>query len=319
MNPRRLATNRLVLVSATSQHLLVERQDPSKLGRLLAADVADRWPDGGYEPADLQRWIEDLSAAPPSLVWRRRYIVLKKTPTERACLVGHLALSGPPKFGTVHMEDLFVVPERLGQGIEREALGIVLDWAMAQDEVQRVVADAPDEHNGAAQLGMGSDLGFVLDEEAGRLVRTREGWLADGPATPRKLVPQPADVAVQGIPTVAREIFERLLQEPLREADDLRRECALYLGLIETAAEKNPYVDNALGRQIAALCDALLADIDASTPEHTRRQIQAATRYFVTEDDGDSDLAIGGLDEDAAVADAVAEHLGRGDLATELA
>ncbi len=315
MNPRRLATGRLVLVSATSQHLLVEQRDAEQLGRLLAAQIPAGWPADGCDAKTLQRMHQSLSAAPADLVWRRRYIVLKSRAPVRPQLVGHVRLAGPPKFGTVHVAELSLVDEHRGQGIEREALGAIVDWVMEQDGVERITADQPED--AGASLGVWSDLSFCADEETGRVVRTREGWLADGPSTPRKLAPRPVQDAVAGIPSMATEIFERLMKEPLRDPEDMRRECALYLGMIETAAEQNPYVDNELGREIARICDALLADIDPSTPEHTRRQIQAAARYFVTEEDGDSDLAIGGLDEDAAVANAVAVHLGRGDLVTD--
>lgn len=315
MNARRLTTARLVLVAATSQHLLVERQDVAKLGRLLGAELPSGWPPPGCDANALQAILARLSAAPAEFLFRRRYILTKKTAEARPQLVGHVRLGGPPKFGTVTIEELALVDDFRGRGIEREALAIVVDWVMGQDDIERIVADQP-EDEGAA-LGVWADLNFVSDEETGRLIRTRTGWLADGPATPHKLEPRPADEPVTGIPTVARDIFDRLMTEPLRDPEDMRRECALYLGLIEHAAESNPYVDNEVGRQIARICDALLADIDASTPEHTRRQIQAAARYFVTEEDGDSDLAIGGLDEDAAVANAVAEHLGRGDLVSD--
>ena len=316
MNARRLATDRLVLVTATTQHLLVELEDVGKLGRLLTAEIPGSWPPAGCGDKDLRRILEGLHAAPAELVWRRRYIVLHKHESGRPRLVGHLRLGGPPRLGTVHLEELALVREHEGQGIEREALGIVVDWVMQQDGVERMTADAPNDPG--ADAGLWADLSFLADEETGRVMRTRQAWQADGPCTPQRLVPQPADVPIAGIPGVAREIFERLMREPLREPDDLRRECSLYLGVIETAAQTNPYVDNVLGRDIARVCDALLADVDAATPEHTRRQIQAATRYFVTEEDGDSDLAIGGLDEDAAVANAVARHLGRGDLVSDL-
>ena len=67
-----------------------------------------------------------------------------------------------------------------------------------------------------------------------------------------------------------------------------------------------------------AYARGLFDAVTDQTPEHTLRQIQAVARYFVTEEDGDSDLAIGGLDEDAAVANAIAEHLGREDLVSDL-
>ena len=315
MNPRRLTTGRLALVAATSQHVLVERQDVDKLGRLVAASVAEGWPPAGSSDDDLGRLLAALSGKPGDAVWRRRYIIAKKGDDGRPTLVGNVLLAGPPKFGTVHVVQLAVVDAWRGQGVEREALGVVIDWAMGEDAVDRITADQPEDTG--EQLGIWSDLGFSGDDETGRLVKTKAAWTEDGPCTPRKLVPRPKSEPVAGIPTLAREVFERLMTEPLRDPDDMRRECALYLQVIENAAAQNPYVDDDVGRDIARVCDALLAAIDDDTPEHTRRQIQAAARYFVTEEDGDSDLAIGGLDEDAAVTNAVAEHLGREDLVSD--
>jgi hypothetical protein len=125
-------------------------------------------------------------------------------------------------------------------------------------------------------------------------------------------------VPVAGIPKLARRVFERLLGEPLRDPEDLRREVVLYVNMLASAAADDPSVDHQLGRDIARTCEGLLMAIGDGTPEHARRQIQAAALYFVTEEDGDSDMAIGGLDEDAAVANAVALHLGRSDLVTSL-
>jgi hypothetical protein len=98
----------------------------------------------------------------------------------------------------------------------------------------------------------------------------------------------------------------------------MRHEVRDYVAMIEKTAENNPYVDDILARDIARVCEGLMEAVTEDTPELTRRQIQAAARYFVTEEDGDSDLAIGGLDEDAAVANAVAAHLGREDLLSDM-
>ena len=295
--------------------MLVEQRDAAKLGRLLAAEVPPSWPPEGCAEADLHRMHQRLASAPAELPWHRRYVVRKKTADARPQLAGHLLLAGPPKFGTVSVAQLSLCPEHGGDGLEREAMGAVLDWAMDQDGVERIATELADdaEHPGEPW----ASLGFVADPETGRCVRTRAAWLADGPVTPRALVPQPPDAPIVGIPKMAASVFDKLLGEPLREPEALRTECTEYLAMIERAAQDNPYVDHELARQIAGVCDALLAGVTATTPEHTRRQIQAAARYFVTEEDGDSDLAIGGLDEDAAVANAVAEHLGRGDLVSE--
>ena len=144
--------------------------------------------------------------------------------------------------------------------------------------------------------------------------------LEEGPASRRcpPLRPKDASEPILGLPPVAKEVFMRLVDEPLRSLDDVRHDVRQYLASIEKAAESNPYVDDILARDIARVLGGLMDAVTEDTPELALRQIQAAARYFVTEEDGDSDLAIGGLDEDAAVANAVANHLGRDDLVSDM-
>ena len=57
----------------------------------------------------------------------------------------------------------------------------------------------------------------------------------------------------------------------------------------------------------------LLSSVKDDTPDAERLAIQAAVRYFVLEDDAESDLnSVIGLDDDAEVVNAVLRHLGHG-------
>jgi hypothetical protein len=70
-------------------------------------------------------------------------------------------------------------------------------------------------------------------------------------------------------------------------------------------------VDAVLARELVSACTKLLGTANDSMPEHHRRAIQAAVRYFVIEEDADSDLAsVLGLDDDAEVVNAVLQYLG---------
>ena len=305
MDARRLSTDHLVLFSATAQHVLVELEDAGKLGRLVAASVPDGWPPPGSDEKSLRAVLDALQGKPAEIGWRRRYVVVRKGTGGRPTLAGHAGLTGRPKDGATSVE-VALLPDFDDDALRAEAIGALVDFAMADPDVERV--DAVDPGDRA--------LDRLACADEGRF--TRADWEARGPCLPRRLTPRPADAPIDGIPAVAREVFDRLVAEPLRDPADMRREVALYLEIIDNAARENPYVDNDLGRDIARVCDALLAAIGDDTPDHTRRQIQAAARYFVTEEDGDSDLVIGGLDEDAAVANAVAVHLGRRDLVSDV-
>jgi [ribosomal protein S5]-alanine N-acetyltransferase len=322
---RRLVTERLVIATATHQHLLVEQSDPAKLEPLLGARVPPEWPRDPAEAALLRETMTALHKGPQELGWWLRYVVQRRGPDGHPWLIGRVGLRGPAKDGQVHVRCM-LLPAFTGEGQLREAAGCLVDWALDHPEVQRVVAEPAVAEE--AWIQALRELGFVHesdeleDAERGvaRFVRQRAAWLQDSVALRRgaKLVPREANVPVAGIPKLARPVFERLLREPLRDPEDLRREVVLYVNMLAHTAADNPSVDPELGRDIGRTCEGLLMAIGLATPEHARRQIQAAVRYFVTEEDGDSDLEIGGLDEDAAVANAVAIHLGRSDLATHV-
>jgi ribosomal-protein-alanine N-acetyltransferase len=322
---RRLVTERLVIATATTQHLLVELGDPAKLEPLLGARVPADWPRDGASQALLRETMARLQKdGPAALGWWLRYVVLRKGPDGQQALAGRVGLHGPAQGGEVRVY-CSLLPAFASDGLGREATGALVDWAFDHPGVERVVAEPADADEAWIQelraLGFQRD-GDELDDTDGTssFVRRRADWQRDSVALRRgaKLVPQDPHVPVAGIPKLARATFEKLLAEPLFDPEDLRREVVLYVTMLTSAADDDPSIDDQLGRDIARTCEGLLMAITDATPEHARRQIQAAARYFVTEEDGDSDLGIGGLDEDVAVANAVALHLGRSDLVTSL-
>lgn len=322
MSARRLTTDRLDLVTATAQHVLVAQQDATKLGRLLGADIPADWPPALVDDAVLRFTLDQLHRGPDQIGWWMRYVVLRRGPEDRPVVVGVAGYKGPPADGRLEV-GYSVVDGFRNRGFATEVTKALADWAFEQDGVQRVVAHTLPEHG--ASIRVLEKCGFTSDgdgDEAGtvRYAKERAAWAAEGPVSRRvpKLVPPGKDVVVPGIPKVARVIFDRFVEEALLDDDTMRAQIRGHVARIEAAAADNPYVDDVLARDIARVCEGLLDAVVDTTPEWTRRQIQAASRYFVTEEDGDSDLSIGGLDEDAAVANAVARHLGRADLLSDL-
>jgi RimJ/RimL family protein N-acetyltransferase len=326
MSARRLSTPRLDLVTATAQHVLVALEDVNKLGRLLGADLPPGWPPPRHDEASLRATLGQLHRGPAQIGWWTRYAVLRRGPEDRPVVIGVVALHGRPADGAVELA-ASLVPEYRGRGLATEALRALVDWAFDDEAVATVHAYTPAEplvgERAAARVL--EKLGFVEAEpsprpDSLRWAKTRAAWAAEGPVARRvpKLATPPADAAIAGIPGVARTIFDKLYAEPLLDDATMRAQIRGHVARIEAAAKDNPYVDDILARDIARVCEGLLDAVVESTPEWIRRQIQAASRYFVTEEDGDSDLEIGGLDEDAAVANAIARHLGRGDLVSDL-
>lgn len=323
MTARRITTPRLDLVTATAQHILVALDDPDKLGRLLGADLPAGWPPENVDASTLRSTLDALHRGPTQIGWWLRYVVLRRGPSGGAVVVGAAGLKGRAADGVVEL-GVSIVRGHRGRGLASEAVKALADWAFDDDEqVKEIVADTKIERADASRVlekcGF-AEAGAGAEPDTLRFRRTRAAWAAEGPVSRRvpKLVPPAKDAAIVGLPPVARAVFERLLDEPLLDDAALRAEIRGHVDRLEAAAKDNPYVDDILGKDIARVCEGLLDAVVDSTPEHARRQIQAASRYFVTEEDGDSDFAIGGLDEDAAVANAVARHLGRADLVSDL-
>jgi hypothetical protein len=116
------------------------------------------------------------------------------------------------------------------------------------------------------------------------------------------------------LPEEAQQLFDELSREPLRPAEELRAEVERYLGTYATARERGGFLDLSQATKLAARIWRLLHAIPRLN-EDDRHLVQAAVRYFVMVSDGDEDLGLGGLGDDAAVIVAVEDHIGVGSLA----
>jgi hypothetical protein len=114
---------------------------------------------------------------------------------------------------------------------------------------------------------------------------------------------------VLGIPTELRELFEELVQQPLSEPIDLRRKVAEHVTEIEAEHRVNEFVDLSGAHALARQCSVLLERWD-SLVSPDRHLVNAAISYFVSWQDYEHDLEIGGLDDDKQIMNAVLAHLG---------
>jgi hypothetical protein len=115
--------------------------------------------------------------------------------------------------------------------------------------------------------------------------------------------------ALPGIPTELREMFEELAQQPLSDTSELGRLVEEHVAEIENEHHVNEFVDLEGARALARDCRMLLERWE-SLLMPDRQFAHAAIRYFVSWQDAEHDLEIGGLDDDKKIMNAVLVHLG---------
>lgn len=117
---------------------------------------------------------------------------------------------------------------------------------------------------------------------------------------------------LEGIPNASKDLWRKLVSEELRPVHELFKEVRSYQHAIsQRSTVQDAEVDPTLAKALAEASLRLLGTLNESSPENTRRLVQAAVRYFIIEDDADSDLdSILGLDDDAEVMNAVLKKLG---------
>jgi len=118
---------------------------------------------------------------------------------------------------------------------------------------------------------------------------------------------------VADLPRDEREVFERLLRAPLEPVTAIWARIDSHIAVIARISHVNEFVGLAEARALAQGLRALVGRIDEAD-DGACRLWQAAVHYFLLVEDADTDLDIGGIDDDLAVFNAVARHLGHPDL-----
>lgn len=153
MVPGPLETPRLRLVPADARH--ASAPDRAALETLLDAALPVLWPTQPEAAAAFAHMDQQLRDDPTLAGWLSWFII---DPGTRS-VVGSVGLKGrPDDEGTVEL-GYSIAPARWGAGLATEADGALLDWALAQPGVRRVVAEARPE-NGASQRVL-AKLGFA--------------------------------------------------------------------------------------------------------------------------------------------------------------
>ncbi len=113
------------------------------------------------------------------------------------------------------------------------------------------------------------------------------------------------------LPGSVEAVFRRMMREPRRSREELRRLVAAHLVKLETLAREVDYLDVELATDVANRCHRLIDTIAPPVSEDHRRLVQAAVLYFILDEDVEGDTtSLIGLDDDRLVVTAVCDELG---------
>ena len=120
----------------------------------MSVVVPNGWPDDPDAIAGLSWHLKALERDPDELLWRIRLVVLRSNRT----VIGSINLKGmPDKDGTVEI-GWGISEEYRRRGIATKAAEAVMQWAISQPGVKRVIATIPTDNKVservARRLGM---------------------------------------------------------------------------------------------------------------------------------------------------------------------
>jgi len=134
-----IETPRLKLVAATVALARAEIGDRAEFARLLGATVPENWPPEMLADA-LPLFLSSLEAAADGVGWFNWYALAAGDDATAPVLVASGGFRGPPRKGTVEI-GYSVLPQFQGRGYATEMVGGLVEWAMGQPGVVRVIAE----------------------------------------------------------------------------------------------------------------------------------------------------------------------------------
>jgi len=138
-----LQTTHLDLVATTQLHVDAELAGREHLAKLLGVVVPKDWPPAGVDRDLLDQVRSRLaSGGKASVGWYGWYAVTRRTALQPPTLVGGGSFFGPPDAeGRVELA-FAVLPAFRGRGHATELAAALVDHALAQPRVDRIVAHA---------------------------------------------------------------------------------------------------------------------------------------------------------------------------------
>ncbi len=143
-----LQTTHLTIRPFTRDLMLAAIDDPAAAGALLALDVAAGWPNDD-ESGALAFLAEELARDPALAEWGMHLFIQR----EAGIIIGTSGFKGRPLPGGSVEIGYGIAPDYQGYGYATEGVRALVDWALAQPIVTRVIADCfPDNHRSARVL-----------------------------------------------------------------------------------------------------------------------------------------------------------------------
>ncbi|MFH1998223.1 MAG: GNAT family N-acetyltransferase [Planctomycetota bacterium] len=134
-----IETIRLKLIPATVVIARAEISEREEFARLLSATVPDNWPPEMLVDV-LPLFLSWLEASPDQIGWFGWYALAADAEDTMPVLVASGGFKGPPQEGTAEI-GYSVLPQFQGRGYATEMVGSLIQWAMKQPGVTRIVAE----------------------------------------------------------------------------------------------------------------------------------------------------------------------------------
>ena len=157
-----METSRVMLVPC-SLELAEALADRAAAEKLLGAAIPEGWPDD--ELTGLLRLYTEWLRDDPTVLGYGPWIVI--APEERA-VVGSAGFSGRPKDGEVELGYGIAEPYR-NRGYATEAAGALVEWALAQPGVERVIARSDRDNQPSTRVL--EKIGMTRGQAEGKTVR----------------------------------------------------------------------------------------------------------------------------------------------------
>ena len=174
-----LQTARLELIATTLQLARAEQKGVKSLAEALNTTIPASWPPPLNDEGS-QRWVYNQLERDPNLAgWTMWYFVLRTGSARQ--LIGNGGFKGAHKNGSVEI-GYSILAEHQSNGYATEAARVLIAWAFAHPEIDRVAAETLPELKASLKVMRNCGMTYVgkgepeQGMETAHYELTREGW-----------------------------------------------------------------------------------------------------------------------------------------------